>query len=69
MFHFASIWMFGNLPEGEILEQNKMVVNIITSMVDSRVFFLLFFPQKLGAITKMFIWQRMKNNNNNNPLK
>jgi len=42
MFHFASIWMFGNLPEGEILEQNKMVINSITSIVDSRGFFFCF---------------------------
>lgn len=54
MFHFASVWMLGNLPEGEISEQNKMVINSITSMID-RGFFLLFFPQQLGAIAKMLI--------------
>ena len=46
VFHFACIWMLGNLPEVEISEQNKATTNTITSTVDNKGFFLSFSPKK-----------------------
>lgn len=46
--------MLGNLPEVEISELNKVIINIITSMVDKRVFSSVF-PQESETIAKMLI--------------
>ena len=50
VLHFASSWMFGKLPEGEISGKKKVIYSI-TGMVDSRGFSFVF-PQKLSAIPK-----------------
>lgn len=39
--------MLGNLPDVEISEHNKLIINNITSMVDNRFFLFLCFSSRI----------------------
>lgn len=66
VFHFACIWMLGNLPEVEISEQNKATTNTITSTVDNKVFSFHFPPRKKHRSQSAYL---IENEKKKNPLK
>lgn len=54
VFHFASIWMLGNLPKVEISEQTKGIINNIQIWLIIGVFSFVFL-QESGTKAKMLI--------------
>lgn len=60
VFHFARIWMLGNLPEVEISEQNKATTNTITTAVDNKGFSFHFPPRKRHHSQRAYLIENEK---------